>query len=249
MKVDPSSLRKWSGIRGILEDKRVLIVDDEDSIQSLMQDIFKITGAEYVSVYDGESALQMLRSRSFDLVLLDIMMPNVDGLEVCRQIREFSEVPIIIVSALDQSEIVVSGLESGADDYVTKPFEIDILIARVRAVLRRKELIQERMPDKYNDGYLTFDPVGHRVSVMGQSIWLSKLEYDVLSYLVEHAGRVRTFSQIMRSVWGDKAPDFPDYLHAYISQLRKKLEKDPENPDYLLSAPQVGYRFVPHYTN
>ena len=134
MKIDPNSLVKWSGIRGILQDKRVLAIDDEDSIQSLMRDIFKITGSEIISAFDGETGLEKLRARNFDLVLLDIMMPNVDGLEICRQIREFSEVPIIIVSALDQTEVVVSGLESGADDYVTKPFEIDILIARIRAI-------------------------------------------------------------------------------------------------------------------
>lgn len=245
MKLDPISLSKWSGLRNALQDKNILVIDDEESIRKLMMDILSITGAKVTTATEGEAGIVALESGRYDLILLDIMMPNVNGLEICRRIREFSSIPIIIVSALERSDVIVAGLESGADDYVAKPFEIEVLIARVRALLRRKELDTEKWLVYYNDGYLSFDLEKKQVAVLGQSIPLNKIEFNLLSYLAKHAGRVRTYAQIMSTVWGEKFAEYPEFAHGYVNQLRKKLERDPQNPAYLVTAQKIGYRFEP----
>jgi two-component system response regulator RegX3 len=169
---------------------------------------------------------------------------------MCRQIRRLTDVPIIMLTALDQPEDIVRGLEAGADDYVTKPFRSEVLIARAVAVLRRAELADTvDRPASYHDEHLTVDLDGHLVMIKGQPVHLSAKEYGVLSYLVQHAGRVRTFAQILDRVWGQGYGDSTQYLHVYVSRLRKKLEPDPGDPVYLISEHGFGYRFAPAAMN
>jgi DNA-binding response OmpR family regulator len=174
------------------------------------------------------------------------MMPDPDGLTLCRQIRELTDVPVIMITALHQLQNIVEGLEAGADDYVTKPFQREELLARARAVMRRAEqAAMLNRPAIYQDDYLTVDLDGHIVVVEGQSVHLTVKEYNLVSCLVQNAGRVQTYDQILRQVWGDGYDGSTEYIHVYISRIRKKLEPDPDNPIYLISEYGIGYRFDP----
>lgn len=224
--------------------KKILVIDDEPLMCRLIRSIFVQEGAEVETALDGSEGLQKFSETQPDLVLLDIMLPGIDGWEVCRQIRKQSDVPIVMLSALNRQEDIVRGLDSGADDYVTKPFSHDVLLARAESAIRRTEL-QSAMQsqDVYDDGYLQVDLDRQSVIAGGKSVQLNSTEFELLSFMLQNAGRVCTFAQILENVWGEDYRSSAEYVHVYIWQLRQKLEKDPKRPTYLVTEHSIGYRF------
>jgi two-component system, OmpR family, KDP operon response regulator KdpE len=221
----------------------VLVVDDEPQILRVMRASLPIRGYEVLTASSGKEALDQLSKQVPDLVILDLAMPEMSGLEVCRRVREFSTVPIIILSAKGSESDKVAALDLGADDYVTKPFGMDELLARARAVLRRLATTNDRV---LIVGDVTIDIDEHRVIVGGKEIRLTPKEFDVLKYLVNNAGKVVTHRALLQAVWGWESTDQTEYLRVFINQLRRKIEIDASHPRYLITEPWVGYRFVPN---
>lgn len=221
----------------------VLVVDDEPQILRVMRASLPIRGYEVLTASSGEEALNQLSKQVPDLVILDLAMPEMSGLEVCRRVREFSSVPIIVLSAKGSESDKVSALDLGADDYVTKPFGMDELLARSRAVLRRLSTTTDRV---VSVGDVTIDIDERRVVVAGKEIRLTPKEFDVFKYLVNNAGKVVTHRALLQTVWGWESTDQTEYLRVFINQLRRKIETDASHPHYLITEPWVGYRFVPN---
>ena len=221
----------------------VLVVDDEPQILRVMRASLPIRGYEVLTASSGEEALNQLSKQVPDLVILDLAMPEMSGLEVCRRVREFSAVPIIVLSAKGSESDKVSALDLGADDYVTKPFGMDELLARSRAVLRRLSTTTDRV---VSVGDVTIDIDERRVVVAGKEIRLTPKEFDVFKYLVNNAGKVVTHRALLQTVWGWESTDQTEYLRVFINQLRRKIETDASHPHYLITEPWVGYRFVPN---
>ncbi len=228
-----------------MEQKRVLVVDDDPALLPLIEYTFAREGYEVLTACDGKEALREFFAHKPDLVILDIMMPRMDGWETCRRIREVSDAPIVMLTARGQDEDIVRGLEYGADDYLTKPFSIKVLLAHARAVLRRAALppAEYAEPTTYADDFLTIDLKERRVTVGGEQVKLTATEYRLLAYLVQNAGQVLTFTQILQNVWGWEYQDDLDYVRVYVWHLRQKLEQDPKNPRYIQTEIGVGYRF------
>jgi two-component system KDP operon response regulator KdpE len=227
-----------------INGKSILIIDDDADLLDLMTRVLGQRGAQVHTAPSAEEGLRRFHAHQPDLVLLDIMLPEIDGWQVCQQIRQRSDVPIIMLTALGQDQYQIRGLDSGADDYVSKPFSTEVLLARVRAALRRGTPAREEGPPPlYSDGYLTVDLEGMRVLVGGERVSLSRTEYGLLACLFRNAGRVLTLKQILDQVWGPDSADNVEYVHVYISHLRRKLEKDSRNPEYVLTEHGVGYRF------
>ena len=221
----------------------VLVVDDEPQILRVMRASLPIRGYEVLTASSGKEALDQLSKQVPDLVILDLAMPEMSGLEVCRRIREFSKVPIIILSAKGSESDKVAALDLGADDYVTKPFGMDELLARARAVLRRVATPSDRV---LTVGDVTIDIDERRVVVRDKEIRLTPKEFDVFKYLVNNAGKVVTHRALLQTVWGWESTDQTEYLRVFINQLRRKIEVDASHPHYLITEPWVGYRFVPN---
>jgi len=221
----------------------VLVVDDEPQILRVMRASLPIRGYEVLTASTAEEALNQLSKQVPDLVILDLAMPEMSGLEVCRRVREFSSVPIIVLSAKGSESDKVAALDLGADDYVTKPFGMDELLARVRAVLRRLSATNDRV---LVVGDVTIEIDEHRVVVGGKEIRLTPKEFDVFKYLVNNAGKVVTHRALLQTVWGWESTDQTEYLRVFINQLRRKIEVDASHPRYLITEPWVGYRFVPN---
>lgn len=228
-----------------MEGNRVLVVDDDPALLPLIEYTFAKEGYEVYTASDGREALRQFFDHRPDLVILDIMMPGMDGWETCRRMREVSDVPIMMLTARGQDEDIIRGLEYGADDYMTKPFSIKVLLARARAVLRRAALppVEYEDPAIYGDDYLTVDLKERRVTVKGESVKLTPTEYRLLAYLVHNAGHVLTSQQILENVWGWEYQNDLDYVRVYVWHLRQKLEEDPKNPRYILTELGAGYRF------
>ena len=228
-----------------LQKKKVLVVDDDQTIQKLVKYALAQAGAEVETASTGSEGLHRFYTYQPDLIILDIMMPDLDGLETCRHIRQYSKTPIIMLTARGRDKDVVQALDHGADDYVIKPFTVDVLLARIRAVLRRSEpspAIQESSL-AYSDDYLSIDLNQRRIVAGGSPIKLTATEHRLLAYLLQNAGRVMTFKQILENVWGWEYQDNIDYVHVYISHLRRKLEKSPKTPQYFITEHGLGYRF------
>jgi two-component system KDP operon response regulator KdpE len=230
----------------VREHAIVLVIDDDKVTTRIIHDALTEAGYRVHIAYDGREGLRQMYARRPDLIILDLMMPEMDGWTTCRRIREMSNVPIVMLTARDRTEDVIRGLDEGADEYVTKPFEIEVLLARVRAVLRRAAVSPD--PSRkdevtYNDGYLTFNSVERRVTVNGEPVSLTPTEYNMLAVLVKNAGRVLPYRELLEQVWGWEYKDDIDYLRVYIWHLRRKLEPDPKNPRYVLTEHGVGYRF------
>jgi two-component system, OmpR family, KDP operon response regulator KdpE len=221
----------------------VLVVDDEPQILRVMRASLPIRGYEVITASTGEEALNQLSKQIPDLLILDLVMPEMSGLEVCRRVREFSTVPIIILSAKGSESDKVAALDLGADDYVTKPFGMDELLARARAVLRRLSTANDHV---LTVGDVTIDIDGRRVVVGDKEVRLTPKEFDVLKYLVNNAGKVVTHRALLQTVWGWQSTDQTEYLRVFINQLRRKIEVDASHPRYLITEPWVGYRFVPN---
>ena len=227
-----------------LQQKRILVIDDNREMLLLVARVFARTDARLYTATSGQEGLRKLLAYRPDLVLLDVMMPDLDGWTICRQIRRYSEVPIILLSVLDREKDIVRGLDCGADYYVTKPFYPNVLLARVRAALRRwSASTDETTSGTYSDDYLTIDPQQHCVRVGGQAVELNETEYRLLLYLLQNACRVLTVGQILNDVWENARQGDVEYVHTYIWRLRQKLEQNPGRPQYLLSEHNVGYSF------
>jgi two-component system KDP operon response regulator KdpE len=218
---------------------RILIVDDERSIRRFLS--ASLSGQYEVSqASDGEEALQAVVSERPDLIILDLGLPDIDGVEVTRRLREWTQIPIIVVSVREQESDKIAALDAGADDYLTKPFGAGELMARIRVALRRSA-----QPDNqavFTSDDLTVDLSSRRVCVDGQEVSLTPTEYDILRALVQHAGKVLTHSQLLRTVWGIAYEDESHLLRVNVSNLRRKVEKDPARPKHVITEPGVGYR-------
>jgi two-component system KDP operon response regulator KdpE len=226
-------------------DRKILVVDDEERMVRFIRLNLEHDGFKVIEAYNGSQAINKVRSGLPDLILLDVMMPDIDGFEVLRIIRETSTVPVIMLTAKGEEEDRVRGLELGADDYITKPFSPRELVSRVRAVLRRTETASGASHGLIEvDDRLKIDFDRREVWVDGKLVNLRPTEYRLLYHLVQNAGWVVTHDQILAKVWGYEYRDEPHYVRLYINYLRKKLEKDPANPKYILTERGVGYRFV-----
>ncbi len=222
----------------------ILVVDDELPLLEFVRRNLEVRGYQVETASNGLEALALFDQHDFDLVVLDIMMPRMDGLEVCRRIRQHSTVPIVILTALNEEADRVAALDLGADDYLVKPFGVEELLARVRAVLRRSRW-SEVSP---GDGMLRFpgleiDLSGRRVYVEGGEVKLTPTEFSLLKELALHSGKVLTHRTLLSRVWGAEYADQSEYLRVYVGRLRRKLEKDPSQPHHLITEPGVGYRF------
>ena len=219
-------------------------MDDEPETIKYVSANLRARGYDVLTAEDGLTALKAFRESVVDLVILDIMMPAPDGFEVCRAIRRRSGVPIIMLSARGQEKDIVRALDLGADDYLTKPFGVEEMLARVRAALRRipQTEVTPRPPLVMKD--LEIDFVARRVTVRGSAVQLTPTEYDLLVHLAVNAGRVLTHRTLLQAVWGPEYGDETEYVWVYIRRLRRKIEPDPNNPRYILTQPGVGYSFV-----
>ena len=224
----------------------IMLVDDEESIQKLLTYPLQREGYRVVQARDGEEALKRFSEQPVDLVVLDVMLPRLDGLEVCRRLRTDSAVPIIMLTARDDEVDKVLGLELGADDYITKPFSIREFRSRIRAVLRRATLVAEQR--EQTDGAivadgLAIDPAKRTVTVSGEPVQLTYVEFELLRTLASHPARVYTREMLLDALWGDHAYREPRTIDVHIRHLREKLEHDPREPRYIFTVRGVGYRF------
>ena len=224
---------------------RILLVDDEQSLQKLLAFPLRKEGYEVVPALDGQEALDRLKDTSFDLVVLDLMLPKVDGFEVCRQVRARSSVPIIMLTARAEEIDKVLGLELGADDYITKPFSVREFRSRVKAVLRRAELARADDPGEapLEDGDLRIDFEKRAVTLAGEPVRLTYVEFEILAALARHPGRVYNRMVLLERVWGDASYRDPRTVDVHIRHLREKLERDARTPELILTVRGVGYRF------
>jgi len=221
----------------------ILIVDDEPKIRRALRTSLVLQGFEVGDARSGDEALEDLRADRYDLVLLDINMPGESGFETCRAIRAGSEIPIVMLTVRNSEKDKVRALEAGADDYVTKPFAMGELVARIRAHLRRSPAASST-PKSVNLGEAEVDFETRQVTVRGLRRRLTPREFDLMRFLVEHANQVVRHREILRAVWGPDHGDEVEYVRAFVKQLRKKIEPEPAHPKYLLTEPWVGYRLV-----
>ncbi|NVN97795.1 MAG: response regulator [Geobacteraceae bacterium] len=219
---------------------RILIVDDESAIRRFLHTILNAEEFFLHEAETGHAALAAAAAFRPDVILLDLGLPDLDGIEVLKRIREWSQVPVIILSVRDREDDKVAALDAGADDYLSKPFGTGELLARIRAALRRS--IQEVGEPVFSSGALEIDLNLRRVTVAGAEVQLTPTEYDILRYFVSHAGKVLTHSQILKQVWGLAYLEQPHVLRVNISNLRRKIESDPSRPKYIVTEPGVGYR-------
>jgi DNA-binding response OmpR family regulator len=223
----------------------ILVVDDEERMARFVHLNLEHDGFRVIEAYRGLQAIQALRDSLPDLVLLDVMLPDMDGFEVLKMIREVSSIPVIMLTAKGEEDDRVHGLELGADDYVTKPFSPRELVSRVRAVLRRAESVSSGPHELIEvDERLRIDFGRREIWIDGNQVKLRPTEYRLLYHLVQNAGWVLTYDQLLSKVWGYEYRDEPHYVRLYINYLRQKLEKDPSTPKYILTERGVGYRFV-----
>jgi two-component system KDP operon response regulator KdpE len=223
---------------------RVLVVDDEPEVRRALRTSLGGRGYDVQLAANGEEALAEFSRHHPDLVLLDLQLPGLSGLEVAETIRQQSDLPIIVLSVRGEESVKVQALDLGADDFVTKPFGIDELLARMRAALRRGSRTRPTGEAVIEQGDLRIDLERREVTVRGQSVHLRPKEYEMLRYLAANAGKLITHRMLLRAVWGAEYEDARPYLHVHIGQLRRKIEPDPANPIYLLTEPGVGYRFA-----
>ena len=223
---------------------KILVVDDEPQIRRVMRATLSGLHYEVVDARSGEEALVTFRREMPDLVLLDLNMPGMGGLDTCRELRAFSEVPVIILSVRNSEQDKVAALDAGADDYVTKPFGMQELLARIRAALRRAPSPPEGAPGMFRSEDLEIDFAARRVRLKDGEVRLTPKEFDLLRYLVAHAGKPVPHRELLQAVWGPDYGDETEYLRVFINQLRKKIEPNPSHPRFVLTEPWVGYRFA-----
>jgi len=224
---------------------KVLVVDDEPQIRRVMRVILTGERYEVIEAQSGETALVRFREFLPDLVLLDLNMPGISGLETCREIRETSDVPIIILTVRHEEQRMVELLDAGADDYITKPFSKEELLARIRAAMRRSPLSSASGPHTFVSDDLEIDFDARKIRAGKKSVRLTPKEFDLLRYLVSQAGKPVPHRELLQAVWGPDYGDQTDYLRVFITHLRKKIERNPAKPQYILTEPWMGYRFNP----
>ena len=227
------------------ETPRILLVDDEQSLQKLLGYPLRKEGYEVIAASNGMEALERFRDGEIDLVVLDVMLPRIDGFEVCRQLRARSAVPIIMLTAKTDEFDKVLGLELGADDYITKPFSMREFRSRVKAMLRRVELMRngERTEEPLVEGELRIDFAKRQVEVRDEPVRLTYVEFEILAVLARSPGRVFSRAMLLERLWGDAAYRDPRTIDVHIRHLREKLERDPKEPEYLFTVRGVGYHF------
>ena len=231
------------------KEKRILVVEDDPSIQRILKRSLLVNGYEVTVVDSGRQAVEVVRSQQPDLILLDLCLPgDIDGMEVCIRVREMSQAPIIVVSARSEEQLKVQALDLGADDYQTKPFNTEELLARVRSCLRRAATQDAENPVKPDiictgDGYVRMNLIRHQVFAGEQKVNLTPTEYELFRQLMLNAGKVMTHRVLLREVWGPEYGDEADYLRVYVRQLRRKVEPQSSQPRYIITEPGVGYVF------
>jgi two-component system KDP operon response regulator KdpE len=227
------------------QSQRILVVDDEAQIARVLRCSLAARGYEVQVAGEGEVALEIFNAWAPDLVITDLSMPNMGGLELCRRIRATSQAPIIVLSVKGEERSKVEALDAGADDYVTKPFGIDELLARVRATLRRAPATADQQVKILQVGDFLADLELHSVKARGAEVHLTPKEYELLVYLIRHPNKVLTHRALLGAVWGGDYVEQTEYLRVFIGQLRKKIEADPAKPRYIQTEPWIGYRFNP----
>ena len=231
-------------IDGRMINSKVLLIDDDADLLQLASVIFKKEGAQVLTARDGMEGVSKLFTHHPDLIILDVMMPGMNGFEVCERIRQVSDTPLIMLTALNHEQEMLRGLEAGADDFLSKPFNADVLLARAKTVLRRSENTKSQSDTfNYNNGHLTIDVERRDVLLHGKRVKLTPVEFRLLIYLARNAGKVLTFEQILSNVWGNEYRGSMDYVHVYISHLRRKLGENTRSPRYILTLHGVGYIF------
>jgi two-component system, OmpR family, KDP operon response regulator KdpE len=223
----------------------ILVVDDEPQITRVLRTTLNAQGYDIRVANDGETALEIVKDFTPDLVITDLMMPNMNGIELCRQLRKTSQVPILVLSVRGEERSKIEALDSGADDYITKPFSTGELLARVRAALRRVPASTPEQKTKIEAGDFRIDVDAHSVRVSEREVRLTPKEFDVLVYMAQHPHKVLTHRAILNAVWGSNSMEQNEYLRVFVGQLRKKLEPNAGSPKYILTEPWVGYRFEP----
>lgn len=222
---------------------RILVVDDEPNILGTLAPLLRSRGYETFTAMNGRAAIETIDREKPDLIVLDLGLPDIEGVELCRQIRETQNVPIVVLSARGAEDDKVRALDVGADDYVTKPFGAEELLARIRAALRRSDAPSPPSEPIIRGG-LVIDRERFRVMRDGEEVRLTPKEFELLTYLAQHPGRVLTHRTILKAIWGPNAVDQPEHLRVLIGALRKKIETNPSAPSYILTEPWVGYRFA-----
>lgn len=222
----------------------ILVIDDEPQILRALRTILTEKNFRVTTANRGEDGLTLAAANMPDIVILDLGLPDMDGIEVCARLREWTQCPIIVLSVRDSERDKVAALDKGADDYLTKPFGIEELLARVRVALRHSTRINNNQTSIVEAGPLKIDLAWRVVTRDGEDVKLTATEFNLLAYLVSNRGRVLTHQSILKHVWGPADADHTEYLRVYMRQLRKKLEEDPDQPKHLLTEPGVGYRFL-----
>ena len=228
------------------QSARILVVDDEPQLTRVLRTGLKSRGYDVRVAADGVAGFEAFNDWHPNLVITDLAMPNMDGLELCRRLRTITQVPIIVLSAKGEEKTKVEALDLGADDYVTKPFGIDELLARVRASLRRSAVVNDADESTVLEaGDFRVDLETRNVRVGDREVHLTPKEFDLLTYFIKHAGKVLTHRTLLAAVWGGNYVDQNEYLRVFIGNLRKKIESDVSNPRYIITEPWIGYRFTP----
>jgi two-component system, OmpR family, KDP operon response regulator KdpE len=223
----------------------ILVVDDEPQITRVLKTILSAQGYGVRSAANGQEAIDEMKAWSPDLIITDLRMPKMDGVELCRQVRSGSRIPLIVLSVKGEEAIKVQALDAGADDYITKPFSVNELLARVRAALRRTGRQDEPDTPLIEVGEFRIDIPARAVTVKNQEIHLTPKEFDLLVYMAKHPGKVITHRTLLAAVWGPNSVEQPEYLRVFVGHLRKKLEPGNGSPRYITTEPWVGYRFEP----
>lgn len=225
---------------------KILVVDDEAQITRVLRTSLRAHRYEIRTAADGVSALDTFHDWKPDLIITDLQMPEMNGIELCREIRKISNIPIIVLSVKGEEKTKVEALDAGADDYITKPFGIEELLARVRATLRRfSSNPAEEIPSILSDGDFQIELAAHKVTVRGEEMHLTPKEFDLLVFLFQNRGKVVTHRTILAAIWGGNFTEQTEYLRVFLGQLRKKIEENPSSPKYIVTEPWVGYRFNP----
>ena len=226
-----------------MTNQRILVVDDEAQITRVLRRSLSAHRYDIRVAADGESALDVFNDWQPDLIITDLSMPNMNGIELCRRVRTESSIPIIVLSVKGEERTKVEALDAGADDYITKPFGIEELLARVRAALRRAPVREENETALIETGDFKIDLQAHSVKVKGEEVHLTPKEFELLTYLVKNTGKVITHRNMLAAVWGGNFTEQTEYLRVFVGQLRKKIEPDSSKPKYILTEPWIGYRF------
>jgi two-component system KDP operon response regulator KdpE len=225
------------------EHKRILVVDDEPQITRVLRTSLSSQGYDIRVANDGETALEIMKDWTPDMVITDLAMPNMGGLELCRRLRSTTQIPIVVLSVRGEEKTKVQALDAGADDYVTKPFGMEELLARVRANLRRTATSDSDEQKVIEAGDLKIDLTAHQVTLQNKEVHLTPKEFDLLVYLARRPGKVVSHRALLGAIWGGNSTEQVEYLRVFVGQLRKKLEPDATSPRYIVTEPWVGYRF------